>query len=227
MPSSNLTFKRNCDIFLHCARIKLENWPLVTYNVFMKIIFRQILIILFLITAILPSFAADDYTVMKKDIIALYNSNNLQDAYLLIAKVPEEQRDADLWLILANITQDYDKELDSIFLLQKAIAVDPTYYKGYYNLGNLYLKDNKIVKAINNYELAIKYNKEFPYSYYNLGICHYKDGNYSKAKFNFLKAIKLKPTEQNFYYNLALTYKKMNNKKMAEKALMSYNALSK
>ena len=192
----------------------------------MNLLKKYIFVLLLFLFAALPSFSAEDYNAVKKDVIALYNSNKLQDAYLLIAKVPEEERDAQLWLILANITQDYGKELDAIFLLQKAIAVNPTYQKAYYNLGNLYLKDQKIVKAINNYELAIKYDKTFAYAYYNLGICYLKDNQYGKAKSNFLKAIQLKPTEPNFYYNLALTYKKMNKPKMAEKALKSYNSLT-
>lgn len=171
--------------------------------------------------------AAENQQPDKQSIIALYNSNKLQEAYQLIASVPEEKRDAEMWLILANITQDYDKTIDSVFLLQKALEVDPQYYKAYYNLGLLYLNDNKLTKAIENFENALKYNKEFPYAYYNLGCCYLKDAEFRKAKNYFLKAIKIKSDEPSFYYNLALAYKKMNNEKMAQKALDAYNSLTK
>lgn len=193
----------------------------------MKLIFRIFLAVSLLLGTFNISFAQDESTISKSDIIALYNANKLQDSYQLISQIPEDKRDAELWLILANITQDYGKDIDAIFLLQKVISVDPGYYKAYYNLGNLYFKDGKFIKAIENYELALKFNKNFPFAYYNLGCCYYSDGQYGKAKSNFQKAIKLKSTEPNFYYNLALTYKKMNNKKQAQKMLDTYDNLSK
>lgn len=166
-----------------------------------------------------------NYDEVKRDVVALYNTNKLQEAYQLAATIPEADRDAEVWLILANITQDYDKDLDAVFLLSKAIEKNPKYYKAYYNLGNLYFEDNKLTKAVQNYELAVKYNKDFAYGYYNLGCCYLKDALFSRAKSYFLKAIKLKPNEPIFYYNLALTYKKMNKNKQAARALDVYNKL--
>lgn len=193
----------------------------------MKMIFKIFLIFLLFLGLINITFAQDDSLELKNNSVALYNANKLQDAYQLISQIPEEKRDAELWLMLANITQDYSNEIDSVFLLQKALTVDPTYYKAYYNLGNLYFQDDKLIKAIENYELAIKYNKKFAYAYYNLGCCYLKDGKYSKAKSYFLKAIKLKSNEANFYYNLALTCKKMNDNKQVQTYLNNYDNLTK
>lgn len=193
----------------------------------MKMILRIFLIFLLFFGVINVTFAQDDSVELKNNAVALYNANKLQDAYQLISQIPEEKRDAELWLMLANITQDYNNEIDSVFLLQRALSIDPTYYKAYYNLGNLYFQDDKPIKAIENYELTIKYNKKFAYAYYNLGCCYLKDGKYSKAKSYFLKAIKLKSTEPNFYYNLALTCKKMNDNKQAQIYLSSYDNLTK
>lgn len=173
------------------------------------------------------SFADEQANVTHDDIVALYNANKLQDAYMLISQVPEANRDAELWLILANITQDYGKDIDAMFLLQKSATVDPTYYKAYYNMGNLYFKDNKLSKAIENYNLAIKYNKTFAYSYYNLGCCYLKDSDFRRAKSCFQKSIHLKNNEPMFYYNLAVAYKKMNNEKQSKHALQAYDSLVK
>lgn len=187
----------------------------------------KLFILILLLNVVNYSFADEDYSAQKSQIIALYNSNSLQDAYQMIAKIPEDKRDAEMWLILANITQDYKDDLDAFFLLQKAIEKDPKYYKAYYNLATLYFKDNRTAKAIENYELAIKYNKDFAYAYYNLGCCYFKLGEFQKAKSYMAKAIRLNSREPNFYYNLALTYKKLHNEKQAKKALDYYNNLQK
>lgn len=193
----------------------------------MRLVLKIFILFALILGTISVSFSQESNLPSKADIIALYNSNKLQDAYELISQIPEENRDAELWLLLANITQDYGKDIDSVFLLRKAISVDPGYYKAYYNLGNVYFKDGKTLKAIENYELTLKYNRNFHPAYYNLGCCYFNDKQYGKAKSNFLKAIKLKGTEPNYYYNLALTYKQMNNKKQAQKTLDIYDNLSK
>jgi tetratricopeptide (TPR) repeat protein len=46
-------------------------------------------------------------------------------------------------LLIGNILQDQDKIADAAFMYQRAIAVDPKFYKAYYNLGNIYLEDEK------------------------------------------------------------------------------------
>lgn len=186
----------------------------------------SIILALIIISNISSIPTAQAYTIeQKREIIALYNANKLQEAYQMVAKIPEEERDAEMWLLIANITQDYNKELDSFFLLQKAIEKDPKFFKAYYNLANLYMNDNKLTKAIENFNLSIKYNKNFAYAYYNLGCCYLKLNDYKKAKSYFAKAIQIKNTEPSFHYNLALVYKKLNNKKEAEKALNNYNKL--
>lgn len=192
----------------------------------MKKILKVLILTLFVFNASFV-FADDNLAAQKREIVALYNANKLEDAYQTIAKIPEEKRDAEMWLLLANITEDYDNGIDAFFLLQKAIEKDPKYYKAYYNLGNLYMKDGRIGKAIENFQLATKYNKNFSYAYYNIGCCYYKSTDYKRAKVYFEKAIKLKSDNPDFYYNLALTCKKLHNEKSANKALECYNHLQK
>lgn len=192
----------------------------------------RILTKVFLITAIIFNsqicFAQTDLsniTELKEQVIVLYNANKLKEAYQLISKIPEDKRDSEVWLIAANITQDYDRTLDTIFLLQKAISVDGENYKPYYNLGNIYFKDKKFNSAISNYETALKYNKEFPYAWYNIGCCYLELQDYTKAKSAFQRAITFKNDDPDFYYNLAYTFKKLNKKKQSEKFLKIYNTM--
>lgn len=188
--------------------------------------FKLIILIVLIFFARYPAFCIENYSDTKKEIIVLYNANKIKEAYQLISKIPENERDSELWLIAANITQDYDRTLDTIYLLQKAISVDQKNYKAYYNLGNLYLRDKKYNSAILNYKLCLKYNKEFAYGWYNLGNTFLELEDLSNAKKAFMRAISYNSSEPDFYYNLAYTYKKMNNKKQAQKMLNIYNVLT-
>lgn len=208
-------------MFFNKINKKKDKKHIIVYMKFLKIL----LIIFVFIAGIKPAFCGEDYSEMKKEIIVLYNTNKIKEAYQLISKIPEKERDCELWLLAANITQDYDRTLDAIYLLQKAITTDPKNYKPYYNLGNLYLRDKKYNSAIYNYKLCLKQNKEFAYAWYNMGNAYLGLEDYPKAKSAFMRAISFGLSEPDFYYNLAFTYKKLNKKKQAEKMLKIYNTL--
>lgn len=163
----------------------------------------------------------------KKEIIALYNSNNIEEAYKMISRIMEKDRDYEIWYLLGNLSQDLGTDENAIFFFKKSILLNPEFDKSHYNLGNIYLKQYKYNSAINEYKIAIKYNKDYPYYYYNLGCAYYGLKEYEGAKVAFKKAIALKNDEPSFYYNLALTYKQLNKLKDAKKALDKYNELEK
>ncbi len=161
----------------------------------------------------------------KKNIIAVYNSNNLEEAYNMISSITEDERDYELWYLLGNLSQDLSNNTNAEFFLQKSINMNPEFDKAHYNLANIYLKSGKYNKAIGEYKLAIKYKKDFPYYYYNLGCAYIGIKDYKEAKNNFQKAIKLNNKEADFYYNLAFAEKNLNNEKEAKTALEMYNKL--
>ena len=165
---------------------------------------------------------------IKKDIIAAYNSNDLDGAYKLISRVMEQDRDYELWYLLGNLSQDINNsDENAIFFYKKSLNMNPEFDKAHYNLGNIYLKQKKYNSAINEYKYAIKYKKDYAYYYYNLGCAYFEQKEYDGAKVAYKKAISLKNDEPVFYYNLALVYKKLNNSKQAQKALDKYNELNK
>jgi len=165
---------------------------------------------------------------IKKDIIAAYNSNDLDGAYKLISRVMEKDRDYEIWYLLGNLSQDINNnDENAIFFYKKSLNLNPEFDKVHYNLGNIYLKQKKYNSAINEYKYAIKYKKDYPYYYYNLGCAYFEQKEFNGAKVAYKKAIALKSDEPLFYYNLALTYKKLNNTKQAQKALDKYNQLNK
>lgn len=161
----------------------------------------------------------------KKQIIALYNSNHLEEAYKEISKITEEERDFELWYLLGNLSQDFNNDATASFYFQKSIMLRPYFDKAHYNLGNIYFKEKKYVSAINEYKAAIKTKKDFPYYYYNLGCAHLELSEYKEAKAAFEKAIKLK-AEPEFYYNLAYACDKLDKPEEKQTALDKYKALT-
>lgn len=173
------------------------------------------------------SFAQSSLTEMREQARFFYNTNDLSQAKNILQKIPEKDKISEDWLMLANISQEEQKNLDAVFFLQTAILKDKDFYKAYYNLGNIYLEDGKINAAIENYQKTIKLKKDFSYAYYNLGNCYLAQKNYTKAKYAFGSAIRLNAEEPSFYYNLAYTYKMQKKDKKAQEALQVYNSLMK
>ena len=163
---------------------------------------------------------------MSEKATLYYGDNNTEEAFQQILKIKDYERTPQDWLLLGNILQDNGKNADAMFMYNRAVAIDKTYYKAYYNLANLYLEENKLNLAIQNYKLASKYNDKFPYAYYNLGCAYLELGQAKNAKIAFLKAIEAKNTVPEFHYNLAYTYKKLGKEKLAKKYLENYNGLT-
>jgi len=161
----------------------------------------------------------------RQDIIALYNSNHLDEAYDLITKTIEDDRDYELWYLLANISQDRGDNVNAVFFLQKSILLNPKFDKAHYNLGNIYLEEKRFNMAISEYKRAVKYKKNFPYNYYNTGCAYLGLKDYKKAASYFKKAAGLKNDEADFYYNLAYAYKNLKKDKAMNKALEEYNKI--
>lgn len=172
---------------------------------------------------------ADNSTLeqQKREIFAVYNSNNIKETYNMISKIMPEERDAELWFLLANLSQDLDKEDDAETFLKKAISINPEYDKAHYNLANIYLSKNKYNMAIEEYKLAIKYKKDFAFYHYNLACTYLAQKNYNKAISSFKKAIELKKDEPSFYYNIAIAYKAVEKQEKAQEAINIYRNLTK
>lgn len=183
---------------------------------------KIVLALLLLIFTANYSFAEEN---LYETGVALYNCNKIDLALETFLKIPEQERTVDVWLLMGNILEDQNKRSDAAFMYQHAILINPKYYKPYYNLGVLYLEDERYNMAADNLKKAARYKPDFAYAHYNLGCTYLKLGELKKAKNEFNKAIDLKNTEPDFHYNLAYVYKKLNKQKMAETYLKNYNDL--
>lgn len=155
----------------------------------------------------------------------LYNSNQPAESLAIFNKIADADKISDDWLFLANIAQDNGKIVDAVFYLKKAIQADDKNYKAHYNLGNIYLSDDKVNMALNEYRKVLRIKKDFSYAYYNRGCCYLKKKSWYNARYEFGLAIKANPEEPAFYYNLAYTYKMLKKPKKAQEALEMYNNL--
>ena len=109
----------------------------------MKKIFNLILLIIIFIQSANICFAEKSFADKKKEIIAVYNSNNTDEAYKMISKMAEDERDYELWYLLGNLSQDLDNDTNAAFFWQKSLTMNPEFDKAHYNLANVYLKEKE------------------------------------------------------------------------------------
>ncbi len=155
----------------------------------------------------------------------LYAQNEIDEALKLLKSKGEETRTAEDWLLIGNILQDKDRIDEAIYMFQKAIEKDPKYYKAHYNLGYIYLIQEKPNMALAEFKKSVKYKDNFSYGYYNMGCAYLKLKEYRNARYNFFRALDAKNDEPAVYYNLAYTYKMLNNEKQAKVYLDLYNKI--
>lgn len=163
---------------------------------------------------------------IKQQAIALYTTGNFEQAYELLDNLPSNEKNEEVFLLLANIEQERNNDNAAIQNLNKALDKNYSFYKAYYNLGCILASRKSYLLASNNFELAIKHNKTFAPAYYNLSCCQIQLKNFAQAKKNLIKAIELNPTNKEYYYNLAYCYKELNKEKQAKKILETYKKMS-
>lgn len=183
--------------------------------------FAYLLVVMIL--SLTPAFSADEFLSERANMF--YAENRIDEAFNLLLTVPPQDRTPGHWLLLGNILEDMNRAEDADFMYNQALLKDLKYYKAAYNLGNLYLSEEKPNMAIEKYKEVLKYKPDFPYAYYNMGCAYLKLGNLKEARKNFQKAVELKPTEADFHYNLAYTLKKLNKPKDAKIFLDYYNKI--
>ena len=183
---------------------------------------KKIVLILFLLFGVNSCFASSE---LSKQATAFYSDNNFQKTMELLLQINEHERTAQDWLLLGNLLDEKGEKENAIFMYQKAIFADKKYYKAYYNLANHYLADEKYNIAIENYKLALKYNKDNPFIHYNLACAYIKIAELKKAKSELIKAVTLNNNIPEVHYNLAYVYKNLGKDKIAQDYLNNYNKL--
>lgn len=87
--------------------------------------------------------------------------------------------------VLSNIGRNLGKQekyKESLELLNEAINVEPTFYKAYFNRGNIFAFNNDFLSSIKDFQKSIELNPNFEFAYQNLGISKLNYGMNSKNK---------------------------------------------
>src|SRR5512146_2084087 len=88
------------------------------------------------------------------------------------------------------------------------------------NRGNAYSEKGDYDRAIEDYDLAIKFNPSYDKPFNNRGVAYQKKGDYDRAIKDFDEAIKLNPKYGRAFANRAETYQKKND---FERATQDYD----
>lgn len=93
---------------------------------------------------------------------------------------------------------------------QYQIAAADTNYSSrelpYYNLGRLYLAQEKLKEALVNVQKALLINKDMAMAHNLKGLIHEKLNNFDEAVESYSQAVKIVPQDINFNFNLAVAY---------------------
>ena len=147
-----------------------------------------------------------------EQIIKLINEGKINQALEEARKLPYPDR----MLAEGIINFHTGNNRKSKELLKKYIKEKPDNPESYYYLGNIYLEEKNIEKAIRYLEKAVSLKQKADY-YNDLGYAYFLKGDYKKAIDCYNRAIKIDPNLSVAYYNKALAYRKMGNIKEAIK----------
>ena len=93
------------------------------------------------------------------------------------------------------------------WLYKKAIGLCPSSIiaaKAHNNLGDVYEREKRLEKAIDEYKKAMELAPNEPYPYFGLGDIYFKTGRYKEAKIWYEKGLKYKPDDELTNKRLAL-----------------------
>lgn len=95
---------------------------------------------------------------------------------------------------------------DPITAYKLRLASEPDNAALHNNLGNVYVLENHMDQAINEYKTAAQLNRRSPVPWNNLGTTYLKIGEVLQARRAFLKALDIDPRYALGYYNLGTLY---------------------
>jgi len=102
---------------------------------------------------------------------------------------------------------------------EKAITINPDYYKAHFNLGGLLQEQGKLKISIKSFERALSIKPDYAEAYNNIGSVFKELDQSNNAIKSFQKAIEIKPDYFEALYNLGQTFQNLNN---IEAAIKNY-----
>ncbi|MBK7140537.1 MAG: glycosyltransferase family 39 protein [bacterium] len=133
--------------------------------------------------------------------LALAVESNHDLLKLNMATVEAENRD-----LLGNAYLRKGKLDFAIIEYQKAVAANPTYGRGYNNIGTVLSRQGRFSEAAPYFQKAMQYDSRLPEPYINLSICYSETKDFANAVAILEQAKAIFPTNPPLYYYLSLAY---------------------
>ena len=111
---------------------------------------------------------------------------------------------------LAALMQIKGDRRNNIFLLKKAISLDPNLPQAHSNLGLEFVNIGEFDNAINSYKKALELDANYAEAYNNFGQVLEIKGEYVEAINSYQKAINLNPNYSEAHFNLGNALKEKN-----------------
>ena len=141
---------------------------------------------------------------------AVENDPEHIDAWLELGQIAEEQNDTmaltyynnavlidssniEAFHHLAYYYQNHNDTEKALKIYRKIIGLNPGYNSAYFNTGIIYLKEDSLKQAFDNFNIMVNIDKTNPKAYYFRGLVHYLNHENNKAKADFEQALKIYP----------------------------------
>jgi len=134
--------------------------------------------------------AAGIYVNLAKD-----NPDNAKFYYNMMIRMYDE----------ANMA---DKAIESA---KKLIEVEPDSADAYYNVGYMYMRQDRFNEAIPLFEKAIELDPELEYAYMNLAVCHSRLNQYTKSIETLRILTQKRPNNADAWLSIAVNYLRLKN----------------
>lgn len=112
---------------------------------------------------------------------------------------------------------------EAIFSYEKALKLNSYFADSYANLGNIYLRQNKLRKAEDSYKRAIGIDDKFVNAHHNLALLLYKEDRLNESLEHFRSVILIEPKNISALYNLAIVLEDLGD--YSEAAGLYFNVL--
>jgi len=89
---------------------------------------------------------------------------------------------------------------------RQLISERPSFYRPYFNLAKIAMKQGNYSEAVGNFEKVIELKPDHVYSYEGLGAAREAQGQFDKAVLGYAKALEVRPDYVEVYYKMALCF---------------------
>lgn len=152
-------------------------------------------------------YANRKHSKTYKEIEKRFLRKDFKSVIKLSEQIEEDEKDDNYYCNLGTALYIESNEyLMANKAFKKAVELNSTSYRGWYDLGCSYSKLKQYTQAIEAYQNAVKIDPNRVEVWSSLGSVFIDTENYTQAKEAYQRAIKVKNTEDRLWYNLGIVF---------------------